>query len=250
MLTFNKITEKKAEISIYGEIGENIWGEAKSASEFKKELDNLGEVEELNVRINSPGGSIFDGLAIYNILKRHKSEKTVYIDGLAASAASFIAMAGDKVVMPKNSYIMIHNAWSFAMGNKDDLRKMADTLEQMDGTIIDIYHEKTKKDKGYIKKAMQEETWMNGSEAIENGFADEIEEEKKIAAFHGAFFIEKYKNIPEELKNIPEEIVEDTKEDPINDDENRADIPEPVTDTLKDQDKEFSKIKLKLLGGY
>ena len=247
MIKFYNKTDEDAQIDIYGEIGESFWGESKSASDFKKELNNLGEVKNIFININSPGGSVFDGLAMYNILKRHKAKVIVYVDGLAASAASFVAMAADEVIMPENSYLMIHNAWSYAGGDKNELRKMADTLEQMDETISNIYAEKTGKEKEEILKMMDEETWINGKEALEIGFADKNEEEKKIAANIGSFFMSKFKNIPNDLN-----IIEDEKEGK-NTDEHREEpeILEPVSieQKLQEQQEKFNKIKLKILGG-
>lgn len=246
MIKFCNKTEEDAQIDIYGEIGESFWGESKSASEFKKELNNLGEVKNIAININSPGGSVFDGLAIYNMLKRHKAHISVYVDGLAASAASFIAMAADEVIMPENAYLMIHNAWSFTGGNKKDFIKMAETLEQMDGTISNIYAEKTGKTQDEMLAMMDEEKWMDGKEALELGFSNKIEESKKVAANIGSFFIDKFKNIPKNL-----EILKDQKEKKT--DEHREELKtlEPVSiyEKMKDQQEGFNKIKLKLLGG-
>lgn len=200
MPQFYKITAKSAEeadISIYGDIGESMWGEETvSASNFKKELDDIGNVSTLNISIQSPGGSVFDGLAIYNMLKRHKAKKYVTIDGLAASAASFIAMAGDKITIPSNAFFMIHRASTFAFGTADDLLKGAELLQTIDTTLVDIYAERTKLPKKKIKEMMEAETWMNGKESVENGFADEVEKEKMIAAH---FNLDKYKNAPQNL---------------------------------------------------
>src|SRR5690606_20024488 len=101
--------------------------------------EKLGRVETLNVFINSPGGSVFQGQAIYNILKRQKARVNVYIDGLAASIASVIAMAGDTIFMPKNAMMMVHNPWTFSIGNAQDLRKEADTLDKIRETLIEAY---------------------------------------------------------------------------------------------------------------
>lgn len=238
MIKFYNKSEEDAQIDIYGEIGESFWGESKSASDFKKELNNLGDVKNIVININSPGGSVFDGLAIYNILKRHKATKKVYIDGLAASAASFIAMAGDEVIMPENAYIMIHNAWSFGGGDKNELRKMADTLEQIDDTISNIYAEKTGKEKEEMLSLMDEETWINGKEAFEMGFASKTEEEKKVAAKIGSFFMDKFKNIPRDLQ-----VKDEYREEP--------ETLEPVSidEVSQEQKEQFKNLKLKLLGG-
>jgi ATP-dependent Clp protease protease subunit len=200
---FYKMTAKstdEADISIYGEIGDSIWGgETVSASNFKKDLDALGNVSVLNININSPGGSVFDGLAIYNMLARHAAKKIVTIDGLAASAASFIAMAGDIIIMPKNAFMMIHRASTWAWGNTDDLAKAIELLQSIDKNLVDIYAKRCKKPKKKVKEMLDAETWMDGTEAVEMGFADKLENEKKVAACVGDFFMSKYRNIPQNL---------------------------------------------------
>lgn len=227
MIKFYNKSEKEAQIDIYGEIGESFWGESKSASEFKKEIDKLGDVENITININSQGGSVFDGLAMYSILKRHKAFITTRVDGLAASAASFLIMASNKIIMPENAYLMIHNAWSIAMGNKKDFTKMADTLEKMDETIANIYSEYTGKDIEKIKEMMEEETWLNGTEAFELGFSNEIEQPMKLVACLDA----------KAFKKVPSVLIKN---------ENREEIKplEPISHS-----KKFNEIKLKLLGG-
>lgn len=185
---FNLITNFKAkskdeaDIEIYSDIGESWWGESITAKKFKKDLEALGDVKKLNIYINSLGGSVFDGQAIYSQLKRHKAEKTVYIDGIAASIASVIALAGDKIIMPKNALFMIHRAWTFQIGNANDMRKMADDLDVVDETILNVYREKTALLRDEILELMDAETWMTADEALDYGFVDEIAPEKAIAA--------------------------------------------------------------------
>ena len=125
-----KAQDGNGELMLYGEISSATWyGDEITPKQFKDDLDSLGDIENLNIYINSGGGDVFAGQAIYTMLKRHKAFKTVYIDGLAASIASVIAMAGDKIIMPKNAIMMIHNAWTVVAGNKDELRKMADDMD-------------------------------------------------------------------------------------------------------------------------
>lgn len=175
-------TDVSADIYLYNEIGESWWGETTSAKDFKKELDAIGDVQTLNIYINSPGGSVFDGMAIYNQLKRHKAFKNVYVDGVAASIASVIALAGDKVVIPKNAYFMIHQPWSIAWGTAVDFRKMADSLDVIEEGILNVYDERSPLLREEIKALMEAETWMTGEEALEYGFADEVSEEIQVAA--------------------------------------------------------------------
>lgn len=178
-----------ATISIYDEIG--AWGV--SASDFISDLKSLGDVSDLEIHINSAGGNVFDGMAIYNNLKSHKAQKTVYVDGLAASMASVIAMAGDLIVMPENSMMMIHNPWTMAAGDAEELRKNADLLDQVKKSLITAYRRSGKSDQE-ISDIMDAETWYTGSEAVEQGFADETTEAVAIAA---SFDLSKFGNVPE-----------------------------------------------------
>ena len=133
----NKFWEFKAlgnagELFLYGEISDTSWwGDEITPAQFQKELAALGDISTLDVYINSPGGDIFAGFSLYNILNRHPAAKTVHIDGLAASAASVVAMAGDTIKMPANATMMIHNAWTYASGGAEDLRKTADELDRI-----------------------------------------------------------------------------------------------------------------------
>ena len=128
---FKNVSESAGELLIYGPIAsESWWGDEVTPKQFKEDLDKLGAIEELNIYINSGGGDVFAGQAIHSILKRHSAKKTVYVDGLAASIASVVAMAGDTIVMPKNAMMMIHKAWTMAVGNANDFRKLADDMEK------------------------------------------------------------------------------------------------------------------------
>jgi ATP-dependent Clp protease protease subunit len=137
---FKSLDEKMGELTLYGEISnETWWGDEVTPKEFKSDLDNLGEIDTLNIYINSPGGDVFAGQTIYSILKRHKAHKNVYIDGLAASIASVIAMAGNTIFMPKNSMMMIHNPWTIGMGNASEFRKLAEDLDKIRESLIAAY---------------------------------------------------------------------------------------------------------------
>lgn len=176
-------SENEGELLIYGDI-EDIqwWNEDVTPTQMKKALDDLGDIKVLNVYVNSYGGSVFAGQAIHTMLKRHKAKVNVHIDGIAASIASVIAMAGDTVTIPANAMIMVHNPWTFGLGNANDFRKLADDLDKIGESIVAAYQGKTGLDEDKIKELMDAETWLTAKEAVEYGFADKIEEEKQIAA--------------------------------------------------------------------
>ena len=178
--TFEKRTETVADLYIYGDITAYEWDESDvSAFGFKQDLDNLGNVSEINVHINSLGGSTFQGLAIYNLLKQHKANINTYIDGIAASSASIIAMAGNKIFMPKTSLIMIHNCWTYAIGNAKELRKTAEDMDKIAMAYKEAYLSKIKISEEELTKLLDEETYLTADECIEMGFADEIIELKE-----------------------------------------------------------------------
>jgi len=135
-----KAEQTAAEIVIYDEIGKSWWNEdAIGAKQFLDDLNALGDVDSITLRINSPGGDVFDGVAIHNSLKNHKAKVTAQIDGIAASAASFIAMAADKIVMPSNSFLLIHGASGLALGGADVMRATADDLDRIDNSLTATY---------------------------------------------------------------------------------------------------------------
>ncbi len=164
--------------------------------ELIQSLSNMGNV---TIRINSPGGDVWDGAAIANALSSHKGIVTTRVEGLAASMASVIAMAGKRVQAYDNAMLMIHNAWTFVMGNQYEMRETADLLEKIDGNILDAYQNKCKKGKKAIAEMMKETTWMTAKEAKENGFIDEIVTGKSVKA---DFNLSIFANLPEELSDI------------------------------------------------
>mgnify|MGYP003645663989 CR=1 FL=1 len=149
----------------------------------------------MNLHVNCVGGDVFDGMAIYNIIKKRTAETTVYIEGIAASMGSVIALAADNVVMAENSLFMIHNAWGGAMGESKELKKTANLLEKISNEIADIYIKKTKLPYDRVKEMMDEETWLNADEALELGFIDSISDAIKVAA---KYDVSKFKNITSE----------------------------------------------------
>lgn len=164
-------------IYIYGEVedGGGLSNET-SANSFRAELCKYPDAKQIQVYINSNGGDVFEGVAIHNQLKRHPAKKTVYVDGVACSIASVIAMAGDRVVMPKSAMLMIHNPWCFASGNADELRKIAHDLEQIGTASRQAYLEKAgdKLTEEKLVQLMDAETWLTAEQAVAYGLADEI----------------------------------------------------------------------------
>lgn len=161
-------------ITIYDPIGFDWWtGEGVTAKRISAALRSIGD-SDVTVKINSPGGDVFEGLAIYNLLREHKGKVTVQILGLAASAASFIAMAADEIQIARAGFLMIHNSWTMAAGDRNDIREVADFLEQIDGTLADIYAVRTGDPIQAMRKLMDVETWMGGAAAIDAGFADSL----------------------------------------------------------------------------
>lgn len=157
--------------------GETIESET-SANHFRNLLDQNADVQNINIYINSCGGSVMEGLAIYNQLARHKAYKTAYIDGFACSIASVIPMAADKIVMPKASMLMIHNAWTIAAGNASELRKIANDLDEMSQTIAQAYLQKSngKIDAETLKALMDGESYLSSDKCLEYGLCDEVVE--------------------------------------------------------------------------
>lgn len=192
--------EKSADIWIYQDIGTG-WFDGFSAKQFADEIKKLGKVDVLNVYINSPGGDVFDGVAIYNILQRNKARVIVEIDALAASIASVIAMAGDEIRMAENALMMIHNPWGFVIGDVNDFAKAIDDLNKVkDSSIMPAYQKQTGLEDKKLSELMDAETWMNAAEAKEYGFIDEISEGKEIAAHIDR---DKYKKV---FSKIPDNI--------------------------------------------
>lgn len=150
-----------------------FWGI--SAKEFGIALDDLGEVQDITLHINSPGGEVFEGVAIMNALRRHPAKVTAVVDGLAASAASFIACGADEVVMGRNTQLMIHDAWGIAIGPAKDMHDMGDRLDKLSDNIADVYQSKAGGTVAGWRGAMLAETWYSDSEAVAAGLADRIE---------------------------------------------------------------------------
>lgn len=191
---------KVGEIYLYDEIGASMWGGGISAKQFAEDLNALGRVDTLNIRMNSPGGDVFDGLAIYNTLKRHPANVIVDIDGMALSIASVIAMAGRTINMAGNAMMMIHDPWTVAAGTAEDFRKQADIMDQVKQNLAQTYASRTETDEDQIMDMMTEETWMTAQDAVQMGFADAVTEEIEMAA---KFDLSRFKHTPKALAKGP-----------------------------------------------
>lgn len=165
--------EEEATISILDPIGADWFGEGVTAKRVSAALRNIGK-KDVTVTINSPGGDYFEGLAIYNLLREHPAKVTAKIIGIAASAASVIAMAADEVQIARAGFLMIHNTWVVAVGDRHALRDVAAWLEPFDVTATDIYASRTGMDEKEIARMLDRETWIGGSDAVEKGFADSL----------------------------------------------------------------------------
>lgn len=211
-------TDLAADIYFYGDIVSSEWGKWEDTDTCPEDvrafLKQVEGVKNLNIYVNSGGGSVFAGLAIYNMLKRNSAHKTVYVDGLAGSIASVIAMAGDKIVIPSNAFLMIHKPWSMSMGNSNDLRKMADDLDLIEEGILNVYSENIKDgvDMEEIKQMVNDETWLNGKEASKY-FNIDVAEENKLVACTSDYF-KNYEKLPKQLREQTNQTKQDenTKE--------------------------------------
>lgn len=188
---------KTGEVLIYDDIGDGLFGGI-GAKQFADDLNSLGRIDVLNVRINSPGGDVFQGLAIFNTLKRHPARVVVDVDGMALSIASIIAMAGDEIHIAKNAMMMIHEPYSGMFGTAQDLRKQADLMDQVRDNLVQTYVDRTGLKQSQLLDMVVAETWMTATEAVEFGFADRVTEDLAIAAHFDA---SRFKNTPRKLAN-------------------------------------------------
>lgn len=205
-MTIKNQTDSSADLFFYGDIVSETWQsewheDDMAPGDVKEFLDQLDGTENINIHINSGGGSVFGGIAIYNMLRRNNAHKTVYVDGLAASIASVIMMAGDEIVMPKNATVMIHKpsaSYFFTTKNADDLRKDAESLDTCQEAIMQTYMTKAKVDKEEIEQKVNDETWLTGEEAAEL-FDIKVEEANDAVACAGSSMFFCYKNVPTSL---------------------------------------------------
>ena len=199
------VSEDSATLYIYGDITSIKWFENDvCVYDLAKEIGELNG-KALTVRINSYGGEVAEGLAIYNLLKSYAGEVTTICDGFACSAASVVFMAGAKRIMPRSSLLMIHNAWTWASGDADDLRKAADDLEKITQPSVDIYTSVSNLDADEIKSMMDAETWIDADEALDYGFATEISEEAAMQSLEDGILAKtvfKNKQLEKRIKEL------------------------------------------------
>ena len=194
-----------ARVDIMGPIG----GWDVSGSEFLRELKDLGDVDSIDLRIHSPGGSILDGLAIFNGIKNHPAKVVGRVEGLAASMGSVVLMAADEIEIPENAYVMIHNVSGGAYGDIEELESMAALMRKLQDDVTDLYADATGKDRGEIAELMAAETWFNGKDAVENGFATRVLEPVKAAACADL------ETLVSKFENVPEAVLELQAEEPV-----------------------------------
>lgn len=199
------VSEDSATLYIYGDITSIKWFENDvCVYDLAKEIGDLNG-KALTVRINSYGGEVAEGLAIYNLLKSYEGEVTTICDGFACSAASVVFMAGTKRIMPRSSLLMIHNAWTWASGDADDLRKAAEDLEKITQPSVDIYTSVSNLDADEIKAMMDAETWIDADEALDYGFTTEIIEEAAMQSLEDGILAKtvfKNKQLEKRIKEL------------------------------------------------
>lgn len=245
---FSLVKEKQtATLNIYGDITSWPWEELGevSAVSLSKQLETLGDVEQIDVYINSYGGEVAEGLAIYNALRRHKAKVRTYCDGFACSIASVIFMAGDERVMNESSLLMIHNAWTMAIGNSAELRKQADDLEKITQASVEAYKSHSSLSEKEIKKLMDNETWILPEEALSYGFATTVDKTENENASQSAWLQlfdiikahQEKENDEEEPENDPDD-EEQEKEDHLAKDTEGEDTPEEEPETDSEDEEE------------
>lgn len=205
-MEFRNSTQTSADLYFYGDIVSDWWGKWQEEDQYPEAIKNFLTEQtgkSLNIYINSGGGSVFAGIAIYNMLKRHgqSNQVQVHVDGLAGSIASVIAFSGtQKPKIPSNAYLMIHNPWTWGEGNAKELRKMADDLDQITVGILNIYKDNLKEGVSIetIQELMEAETWLNGEQAADYFNIEVGESQEYVAAVGG--YVKRAKNIPQSMK--------------------------------------------------
>lgn len=196
---FARATPKSNEMFLYNQIGQDWFGEGITAASVAEEIREFSDTSlPLDVYVNSPGGSVFDGMAIYNQFMRYPGKKNFYIDGIAASIASVIVMSGDTITIAENGTMMIHQASGAVMGTADDMVKYAESLRMVDGQILDTYTARSGGDRAEIDKLVKAETWLTAKEALALGLVTAITASKTVDAKFA--MLAQFKHVPDSLK--------------------------------------------------
>ena len=246
---FKNITSSEADLFIYGEIvsEHDDWFGSESdvaLTDFKEELDNLGNIKNLNMYINSPGGDVFSASTMISMLNRLKQNGTTinaYIDGLSASAASFLMMAADNINLYKNSVVMVHKPMSVAIGNANDMQKTIDALNKIeDSVMMPMYMSKAKASEKEIKKLIDDETWLSANDMDKYFNVTLLDEEKVAVASIKSSLFKNYKNIPDFVKNSLENAQnnEEIAQNSSKNEENEQKNEEIVQNSLEIEEKE------------
>lgn len=211
-------SKTKAEITIYSDIGNSFFGDSISAKDFDRELNKLDPtINQIDLRVNSPGGDVFDGITIYNRLLRHSAKVTAYVDGIAASIASVIILAADEIIMGEGAMVMIHKPHTIAMGNDLEMLDVVDRLQDVENQILGIYKKKTNLDQTELRAMLAKTTWFDAEQAVESGFAHKIADEMEFsiaASLDRAEWITKrpkFKSQNEVVKEETNKILENMK---------------------------------------
>jgi ATP-dependent Clp endopeptidase proteolytic subunit ClpP len=243
MRPWYKITAKddRAKILIYEQIGEDFFGDGVSAKGFVADLNAL-DVGVIDLYINSPGGNVFEGNAIYNALMRHRAEINVTIDGVAASIASVIAMAGSKITMPQNALMMIHDPSALVVGTAADMEKMIDALSRIKTGLISAYKTHSHASEEQIDEMMKNETWLTAQEAFDLGFATVVSKSVQMAANFDAF--KYFRNVPDSVTGLTNQPIMEDKSMDITFDLIQSKHPEIVAEILKGVDIDYVRENL------
>lgn len=199
-------SSNSSQILIYDQIGGFFSGI--SAKDIAEKIAGFDDGADINVRINSPGGNVFDGVAIYNSLAKHPGKVIIDIDAQALSIASIIAMSGDEIRIAENAWMMVHQPWAVAVGSSEDLRREADLMDKIKGQLVNIYAARTKQTRNSIEDMVDQETWLTADEALSFGFVDSITENKSIAALAD---LSRFNKVPEAFATRVQHDIEASK---------------------------------------
>lgn len=237
-----QLKDKKVEVDIFDEIG----GFGVTAENFRDDvkalLDEHNYANELHINLNSPGGSVFDGIAIHNFIAGLNMKTVIKIDALAASIATVIALGADEVHMNQNAFFMIHNPWTVVMGEADEMRKQADVMDKIKDVIVGIYLRKTRISRAELSDLMDNETWLTAEEAKRMNFIDVISGGLAIAACATTGFINNFNNIPKSLK-MAEELENVSNELEVTNEVETTEVEETVEETVEEVTNETEEVE-------